>query len=65
MKRSEAVAWSCSVKTVFLEVSQNSQENTGFGVSFLTKFIKREILAQVFSYEFCKISKNIFFTEHL
>ena len=65
MKRSEAVAWSCSVKTVFLEVSQNSQENTGFGVSFLIKFIKREILAQVFSYEFCKVSKNIFFTEHL
>ena len=24
----EAVAWRCSVKKVFLEISQNSQENT-------------------------------------
>ena len=28
-------------------------------------FIKKETLAQVFSFEFCKISKNTFFTEHL
>ena len=28
-------------------------------------FIKTETLAQVFSYEFCEISKNTFFTEHL
>ena len=28
-------------------------------------FIKQEALAQVFSCEFCKISKNTFFTEHL
>ena len=28
------------------------------------KFIKIEILAQVFSYKFFKISKNTFFTEH-
>ena len=28
-------------------------------------FIKKEALAQVFSYEVCKISKNTFFTEHL
>ena len=28
-------------------------------------FIKKEILAQVFSCEFCEISKNTFFTEHL
>ena len=26
---------------------------------------KKETLAQVFSYEFCEISKNTFFTEHL
>ena len=31
---------------------------------FLNK-VKKEILAQVFSVEFSKISKNIFFTEHL
>ena len=57
---------------VFLEISQNSQENSCVRVSFLIKlqaspwnFIKKEALAQVFSYEFCEISKNTFFTEHL
>ena len=30
-----------------------------------TRFIKKETLAQVFSCEFCEISKNTFFTEHL
>ena len=54
-------------KKVFLEISQNSQENTCARVSFLRKlqteacnFIKRETLAQVFSCEFYKISKNTF-----
>ena len=28
-------------------------------------FIKKETLAQVFSCEFCEISKNTLFTEHL
>ena len=28
-------------------------------------FIKKETLALVFSCEFCEISKNAFFTEHL
>ena len=28
-------------------------------------FIKKETLAQVFSCEYCEISKNTFFTEHL
>ena len=43
-------------KKVFLEISQNSQEN------FITKdFNKKETLAQVFSCEFCEISKNTFF----
>ena len=32
---------------------------------FFCNFIKKESLVQVFSCEFCKISKNIFFTEHL
>ena len=75
---------------MFLEIWQNSQENTCARVSFLIKlqtrdqvlhqvlqkiqldqrpeacnFIKKETLAQVFSCEFCKISKNTFFTEHL
>ena len=28
-------------------------------------FIKKEALAQMFSFEFCELSKNTFFTEHL
>ena len=51
----------CSVKKVFLEISQNLQENTSARVSF---FIKKETLAQVFSWEFCENSNNTFFTEH-
>ena len=55
----------CSVKNVFLEISQNPQENTCARDSFLIKsqacnFIKKEALAQVFSCEFCEISKNTF-----
>ena len=44
------VAGRCSVKKVLLEISQNSQENTG----------KKETLAPVFSCEFCESSKNTF-----
>ena len=60
----------CSVKKIFLENSQNSQENTCARVSFLIKlqachFIRKQTLAQVFSCEFCEFSKNTFFTEHL
>ena len=46
----EAVVQRCSVKKVFLEISQNSQENTCARVSFLIKlqtsrnFIKIEAL---------------------
>ena len=43
----------CSVKKVFLEFSQ------------ACNFIKIETLTQVFSCEFCEISKNTFFTEHI
>ena len=50
---------------MFLEISQNSQENTWARVSFLIKlqtcnFIKKETLAQVFSCEFGEITKNTF-----
>ena len=40
---------------MFLEISQNLQA---------CNFIQKVILAQVFSCEFCEISKNTFFTEH-
>ena len=52
---------------MFLEILQNSQKNTCARVSFLIKlqalacnFNKKETLAQVFSSEFSKISKNFF-----
>ena len=54
-------------KKVFLEISQNSQESTCARVSFLIKlkaqacnFIEKETLTQVFSCEFCGISKSTF-----
>ena len=57
---------------MLLENLQNSQENLCARVSFLIKlqaearnFIKKETQAQVFSREFCEISKNTLFTEHL
>ena len=53
---------------MFLEISQNSQENTCTRVSFFKRdcnFIKKDILAQVISCEFCEISKKTFSIEHL
>ena len=64
----EAVVWRCSVKKAFLEISQNSQENTCARVSFLKKvsvrpavLLKRATLAQVFFCDFCEISRNTFY----
>ena len=54
----------CFVKKMFFEISQNSQENTCVRVSIKKVFIKKETLAQVFSCEFCEISKNTFVIEH-
>ena len=45
-----------SVKKVFLEISQKSPVPKPPACNF----IKKEILAQVFSCEFCEISKNTF-----
>ena len=57
---------------IFLEISQNSQENTCARFSFLIKsqgsacnFIKKEALGQMFSCKYCEISKITFLTEHL
>ena len=70
--QTKAVVQIYSVKKLFLEISQKSQENTLTRDSFLTKlpasscnFIKKEALAQVFSCEFCEISRKLFFIEHL
>ena len=65
---SEAVAPRCSVKKVFLNISQNSQENTCARVSLLItllNFVKRETLAQVSSVKFVKFLRTLFFTKHL
>ena len=51
----------CSIKLVFLEISQNSQKNSLRPETSL----KKETLAQVFSCEFYEICKNTFLTEHL
>ena len=57
---------------VFLEISQNSQENTCARISFLINlqasacnFTKKETLTQVLFCEFYEISKSTFFTELL
>ena len=62
----------CYVRKVFLEILQNSQENTCSRVSFLIELqastcnvIKKETLTQMFFCEFCEIFKNTFFLEHL
>ena len=59
----EATTGGVLQEKVFLEISQNLQENTRVWVSLLINlqasacnFIKKETLAQVFSYEFCEIS---------
>ena len=64
MKKAEAATRGVLCKKVFLEISQNSLENTCTGVSFLISFVKKETLAQMFFCEFYEISKNIFFTEY-
>ena len=46
----EAAVLRCSVKKVFLKISQNSQENI--------KFMKKETLTQVFFFEICEILKK-------
>ena len=60
----------CSVRKGVLRNFENSQEKTCARVFFFYRpeacnFIKKETLAQVLSCEFCEISKNTFFTEHL
>ena len=58
-------------KKVLLEILQKWQEKTFVRVFFnkvlslRCNFTKKETLVQVFSCEFCAISKNNFFTEHI
>ena len=59
---SEAVVWRCSVKKVFIKLSQISQKNTCARISFLIKlqaqacnYIKKDTLGLVLSCEICEI----------
>ena len=65
MEITETVVRRCSVKKVFLEISQNSQESTCTRVCLLIKLQTWPStvadLAQVISCEFCEISKSTFF----
>ena len=68
LEYSEAVAWGCSIRKVFLKIWQISQEKACVPVFFLIKLqalgttlLKKENQVQVFSCEFCEIFKNTFF----
>ena len=69
----EAVVRRCSVKNLFLEISQNSQEHTCARVSFLIKLqgwrpatlLKKRRWHSCFPVNFVKFLRQPFFTEHL
>ena len=54
--RKKTVVQRCSVKNVFLEISQSSQENSCPRAYRLrpATLLKKKTLAQVFSCEFCE-----------
>ena len=67
----EAVACSCSLKKVFLENLQNSQENTCARVSFLIKLqasacslIKKGLWHRCFPVNFAKFQGTLFLIEN-
>ena len=67
---SEAIAQRCFVKKVFLEISQNSQENTRAKVSFFDKVAglrpaKKRLWHRSFPVNFVKFQRSPFFIEHL
>ena len=62
LKSIETVAQGCSVKKVFLEISQNSQENTYARVPIL---IKKRLWHRCFPVTFAKFLRTPFLTEHL
>ena len=68
MDTAEAVVRRCSIKKVFLKISQNSQEDTCARISFLIKLqawelqlYKKETLAQVLSFEVYEVFNNTYF----
>ena len=72
MKTLEAVTQRCSVKKVFLEISQNPQENACARVSFLIKLqaqpatlLKKRLWHRCFPVNFEKFLRTPLLTEHL
>ena len=69
IQHSEAAVQMCSVKKVFLEISQNSQENTCTRVSFLSpeacNFIQKSLWHRRFPVNFVEFPITHFLTEHL
>ena len=61
----EAVAQRCSVKKMFLEISQKSQENTCVIVSFLNKVAGLRLWHRRFPVNFAKFLRTLFVREHL
>ena len=57
---SEAVAWRCSTKKVFLEILQNSQANTRARASFLITLLKKRLWQRYFSVNFAKFLRTPF-----
>ena len=60
----ETVIRRCSVKKVFLKISQISQENHCGRLSFLIK-LKKRLWHRCFSVNFAKFLRTPFFREHL
>ena len=60
----EAIVRRCSVKEVFLEISQNSQENTCARASFFNK-VAGGAWHRCFPVNFAKFLRTAFFVEHL
>ena len=68
----EALGRKCSVKAVFLEISQNSRENNCAKVSFLIKLqalacnlFKKRLWRRCFLVNYAKFPKRSILTEHL
>ena len=66
-KHTKAVARTCSVKKVFLKISQNSQENTCASLFFNLSFfiLKKRLQRSCFPVNFAKFLKTPFFIGHL
>ena len=66
LEKVEAVVQRCSVKKVFLEISQNLQENTCARVSFFNKlansatFLKKRLWHKCFPVNFAKSLRTLF-----